>query len=160
MNSNALGLIRSKSLSVNWLIELWDYEHILFSLRFSAFSWFSRINLYYIQFSSVQSLNLVRLFATPWIAACQASLSINQLPEFTQTHVHQVSDAIQPLITWKKLWNLSYPCAYILILHSSNSHWSLNPHNTDTVYFSVSLQNRCHLLISHQMGKIPWYLRQ
>ena len=28
------------------------------------------------QFSSVQSLIRVRLFATPWIAACQASLSI------------------------------------------------------------------------------------
>ena len=28
------------------------------------------------QFSSVQSLSRVRLFATPWIAACQASLSI------------------------------------------------------------------------------------
>ena len=29
-----------------------------------------------IQFSSVQSLSHVRLFVTPWIAACQASLSI------------------------------------------------------------------------------------
>ena len=29
-----------------------------------------------VQFSSVQSLSPVRLFATPWIAACQASLSI------------------------------------------------------------------------------------
>ena len=29
-----------------------------------------------IQFSSVQSLSCVRLFATPWIAACQTSLSI------------------------------------------------------------------------------------
>ena len=29
-----------------------------------------------IQFSSVQSLSCVRLFATPWTAACQASLSI------------------------------------------------------------------------------------
>ena len=28
------------------------------------------------QFSSVQSLGHVRLFATPWTAACQASLSI------------------------------------------------------------------------------------
>ena len=28
------------------------------------------------KFSSVQSLSRVRLFATPWIAACQASLSI------------------------------------------------------------------------------------
>ena len=29
-----------------------------------------------VQFGSVQSLSRVRLFATPWIAACQASLSI------------------------------------------------------------------------------------
>ena len=29
-----------------------------------------------IQFSSVQWLSCIRLFATPWIAACQASLSI------------------------------------------------------------------------------------
>ena len=31
---------------------------------------------YSVQFSSVQSLSRVWLFATPWIAACQASLSI------------------------------------------------------------------------------------
>ena len=31
---------------------------------------------YLVQFSSVQSLSCVWLFATPWIAACQASLSI------------------------------------------------------------------------------------
>ena len=31
-----------------------------------------------LQFSSVQSLSRVRLFATPWIAACQASLSITK----------------------------------------------------------------------------------
>ena len=30
-----------------------------------------------LNFSSVQSLSHVRLFATPWTAACQASLSIN-----------------------------------------------------------------------------------
>ena len=47
------------------------------------------------QFSSVQSLSCVRLFATPWTAAHEASLSI-QLLESTQTHVHWVSDAIQP----------------------------------------------------------------
>ena len=29
-----------------------------------------------VQFNSVQSLSCVRLFVTPWIAACQASLSI------------------------------------------------------------------------------------
>ena len=42
--------------------------------------------------SSVQSL-----FATLWTAACQASLSIHhQLPELAQTHVHHISDVIQP----------------------------------------------------------------
>ena len=34
----------------------------------------SRVKIW--KFSSVQSLSPVRLFATPWIAACQASLSI------------------------------------------------------------------------------------
>ena len=75
-------------------------------------------------FSSVQLLSCVRLFTTPWTAACQASLSItnsqfssvaqscptlcdpkdcstpglpvhHQIPEFTQTQVHWVGDAIQ-----------------------------------------------------------------
>ena len=49
------------------------------------------------QFSSVHLLSHVQLFATPWIPAHQASLSIrnSQSPEFTQTHVHRVSNAIQ-----------------------------------------------------------------
>ena len=49
------------------------------------------------QFSSVHLLSRVQLFATPWIPAHQASLSISnsQSPEFTQTHVHRVSNAIQ-----------------------------------------------------------------
>ena len=42
----------------------------------------------YAEFGSVQSLSRVRLFETPWTAACQASLSITNSPEFTQTHVH------------------------------------------------------------------------
>ena len=46
-------------------------------------------------FISVQLLSHVRLFATPWIAAHQASLSITN-SESTQTHVHRVGDAIQP----------------------------------------------------------------
>ena len=47
-------------------------------------------------YQSVQSLSRVSLFVTPWIAARQASLSCHQLSEITQTHVHRVSDAIQP----------------------------------------------------------------
>ena len=45
--------------------------------------------------SSVQSLSHVRLFATTRTAAQQTSLSITNSLELAQTHVHQVSDAIQ-----------------------------------------------------------------
>ena len=44
---------------------------------------------------SVQSLSRVQLFVTARIPARQASVH-HQLPEFTQTHPHRVSDAIQP----------------------------------------------------------------
>ena len=47
--------------------------------------------MFHVQFS--QSLSCVQLFATPWTIARQASLSITK---FTKTHVHWVSDAIQP----------------------------------------------------------------
>ena len=43
-------------------------------------NWFNIIlpnYLFYLETSSVQSLSLVWLFATPWTAACQASLSTN-----------------------------------------------------------------------------------
>ena len=46
-----------------------------------------------VQFSSV--LSRVRLFATPWNAALQASCP-SPLPELAQTHIHWVGDAIQP----------------------------------------------------------------
>ena len=48
-----------------------------------------------IQFSSVQSLSRVRLFATPWTAAHQASLSNTNSWSLLKT-CHWVGDAIQP----------------------------------------------------------------
>ena len=51
-------------------------------------------NLFLNVIGLVQSLSHVRLFATPLIAA---HLPVHhQVPESTQTHVHRVSDAIQP----------------------------------------------------------------
>ena len=47
------------------------------------------------QFSSVQLLGHVRLFVTPWTAACQDSLSITNSWSLL-TNVHHFSDAIQP----------------------------------------------------------------
>ena len=47
--------------------------------------------------SSVQLLSHVWLFVTPWIAACQASLSITNSQSLLKlTPTHWVSDAIQP----------------------------------------------------------------
>ena len=45
---------------------------------------------------SVQSLSRVRLFVTPWTHSTPGLPVHRQLPEFTQTHVYRVSDAIQP----------------------------------------------------------------
>ena len=64
----------------------------------------------WVQFSSVQSLNRVWLFVTPWTTARQASLSITNPPSLP-THVHWVGDAIQsshPLSSFSPLtFNLS-----------------------------------------------------
>ena len=46
--------------------------------------------------SSGQSLSCVRLFVTQWDYSTPGLPIHHQLPEFTQTHVHQVGDAIQP----------------------------------------------------------------
>ena len=58
----------------------WSYETektILFT-KSQKFEIILRyLNMHVFQFSSVQSLSRVRLFATPWIAALQASLSVN-----------------------------------------------------------------------------------
>ena len=43
----------------------------------------------------VQLLGRAQLSVTPWTVAHQASLSFT-VPELSQTHVHQVGDAIQP----------------------------------------------------------------
>ena len=56
--------------------------------------WKTKIMKYY-QFSSVQSLSHVQLFATLWTAPHQASLSITNSWN-SPTHVHRVGDAIQP----------------------------------------------------------------
>ena len=64
----------------------------------------------------VESLSRVRLFVTPWTAACQASLSF---PEFAQTHVHWVDDALQPSHPQLP----SSPSAFSLSQHQDLFQW-------------------------------------
>ena len=53
------------------------------------------INQLTVQYSSVQSLSQVQL-CEPMDCSMPGLPAHHQLPEFTQTHVHWVSDAIQP----------------------------------------------------------------
>ena len=67
---------------------------LVLDLRGNAFSFSLLRMVLAVSLSSVQLLGHVRLFVTPWTAACWAVHP--QLPELAQTHVHQVGDAIQP----------------------------------------------------------------
>ena len=87
----------------------------------------------YLQFSSVQSLSCVRLFATPWIAARQASLSITNsrsspkptsielwchstisfsvVPfssDFSRSSIRVFSNQSVLCISWPKYWSFSF----------------------------------------------------
>ena len=67
-------------------------------------TWFYSFPISLSQIRSDQLLSRVRLFATPWIAAQQASLSITISPEFTETHVHRVTEALKKTLNqmcWK-----------------------------------------------------------
>ena len=100
----------------------------------------------YVQFSSVQLLSHVWLFATPWITAWITGLPVyHQLPEFTQTQIHRVSDAIQP----------SHP-------RSSPAPPAPNPSQLYTVYYSIQgnpnftmISSTCNNLI---VGKLKFFL--
>ena len=76
----------------------------------------------YFQFSSVQSLSRVRLFATPWIAARQASLAItNSQSSLRLTSIESVMPSSQ-LILCRPLFLLpSIPPSIRVFSNESNS---------------------------------------
>ena len=65
---------------------------------------------------------------TPWTAACQASLSIT-LSESAQTHVHWVSDAIQP----SHPLSIPSPFAFNLSQHQCLFQWVGSSHQVAEV---------------------------
>ena len=93
------------------------------------------------QLSSVQLLSRLRLFATPWITACQASLSITS-SEFTQTNVHRVGDAIQP----------SHPL-------SSPSPPAPNPSQHQSLFQWVNSSHEVAKVLEFQHQSFQWTLR-
>ena len=78
----------SKQLSPREFFSLFFISCSLASLRFKLLL---RVN----PVAAVHSFNHVWLFVTPWTAARQAPVCLC-LPEFEQTHIHWVSDAIKP----------------------------------------------------------------
>ena len=60
----------------DWLIDFWILNQVFFSGINTTLLWYMYIYMCVSVSQSVQSLSRVRLFATPWITVCQASLSI------------------------------------------------------------------------------------
>ena len=91
--------------------------------------------------SSVQSHSHVQLSATPWTAPRQASLS-------TQTHVHWVSNAIQP----SHLLLSPSPPAFNPSQHQGLFQWVSSSHHVAKCWsFSISLSNEYSGPISFRM---------
>ena len=81
-----------------------------------------------VSISSAQSLRGVQLFVIPWTAALPGLPVHHQLLELTQTHVHQVGDAIQPSHP-----RLSPSPAFNLSQHQSVFHWISSSHKVAKV---------------------------
>ena len=126
-----------------------------------------------VQFSSVQSLSHVRLFATPWAAARQASLSITSsqsLPRFTSTESVMASNhlilccslllapSIFPsirvfssesvlYIRWPKYWSFSFN------ISPSSEHSGLISFRMDWLDLLV-VQGTLKSLLQHHSSKV------
>ena len=95
--------------------------------------------------SSVKSLSRVRLFATPWTSTPGLPVH-HQPPEFTQTHVHCVGDAIQPshLLSSPSIFPSIRVFSTESVLHIRwPKNWSFS--------FSISPSNEYSGLISFRM---------
>ena len=130
--------------------------------------------VYPVQFRSVQSLSHVRLFVTPWAAACQASLSINNswsltklmsiesvmpssrlilchplllLPSFFPSmRVFSNESALR--IRWPKYWSFSFN------ISPSNEHSGLISFRMDLLDL-LAVQGTLKSLLQHHSSKAP-----
>ena len=102
------------------------------------------------ELSSVQLLSRVQLFATPWTAACQASLSITSLPK------HMSTESVMPsshLILCRPLLLMPSVFPSIRVFSSESvvrirwpKYWSFS--------FNISPSNEYSGLSSFRMGRL------
>ena len=123
---------------------------------------------------SVQSLSHVWLFVTPMDCSMPGFPVHHQLPELTQTHVHQVGDAIQPshpltstsppafshsqhqaLFKWVSslLWPLWWPkyWSFSFSISPSNQYSGLISFRMD--WFDLAVQQTLKSLFQHHRSK-------
>ena len=127
-------------------------------------------NLFFVQFSSFQSLSHVRLFATPWTATCQASLSITNsrsLPKLMSTEsvmpsnhlilylllllsifpsIRVFSNESALRIRWPKDWSFSFN------IGPSNEHPGLISFRMDRLHL-LAVQGTLKSLLQHCSSK-------
>ena len=132
----------------------------------------TRIYFIHIQFSSVQLLSHVRLFATPWIAARQASLSITNsrsLPKLMSIEsvmpsnhlilchpllllpsippsIGVFSNGSAPHIRWPKYWSFSFS------INPSNEHPGLISFRMNLLDL-LAIQGTLKSLLQHHSSK-------
>ena len=122
-------------------------------------------------------LSCVQFFVTQWTAARQSSLSITNLPEIAQTHVHQVGDAIQPsrllsspsplafnlssirVFSKESFLRIRWPKYWSFCISSSNEYSALIPDIIDW-FDLLTVQGTLESLLQHHRSKtsIFWHL--
>ena len=101
----------------------------------------------------VQLLSHVQLFVNPWNVACPAGFPVlHHLPEFAQTHVHWVSDAIQPFCPLSP----PSPLALNLSQHQGLFQWVSSSHQVAKV-LELQLQHQSIQWIFRVSFRIDWF---
>ena len=112
-----------------------------------------------LQFSSVQSLSGVQLFATPWIAACQASLSITHSQSSLRlTSIKSVMSSSH-LILCRPLLLLP-PISPSIRVFSNESPLCIRWPKYCILSFSISPSNEYSGLISFRMDRLDLFAVQ
>ena len=107
------------------------------------------------QFSSVQLLSRVWLFATPWIAACQASLSItNYRSSFRPTSIESVMPSSHLILCRPLLLLPPIPPSIRVFSNESTLRMSIHAINLNqqVQLFSSSIKIQTHKLYTIQYG--------
>ena len=117
----------------------------------------ARYRLGSVQFSSVQSLSCVQLFATPWIAARQVSLSITNSQSSLKLMSIELVMPSSHLILCRPLLLLP-PIPPSIRVFSNESTLRIRWPKYWSFSFSISPSNKHPGLISFRMDRLGWSL--